>query len=152
MHCSFSKTHILFFDIEVKFTELFYFCSMGKIQVNNIKVYGFHGCLEEEAKIGSEYRIDVEVKADLQKSAISDELIDTVDYVHLNFIVKEEMAIRSKLLEQVAKRILDRILTEIELVKKATVHIAKINPPIGGNVEEVVIILSKKRKGQKNLV
>ena len=74
MHCSFSKTHILFFDIEVKFTELFYFCSMGKIQVNNIKVYGFHGCLEEEAKIGSEYRIDVEVKADLQKSAISDEL------------------------------------------------------------------------------
>ncbi len=69
---------------------------MGKIQVNNIKLYAFHGCLDEEAKIGSEYRVDLEVKTNLQNSAQSDELIDTVDYVHLNFIVKEEMAIRSK--------------------------------------------------------
>jgi 7,8-dihydroneopterin aldolase/epimerase/oxygenase len=119
---------------------------MGKIQVNNIKLYAFHGCLDEEAKIGSEYRVDLGVKANLQNSAQSDELIDTVDYVHLNFIVKEEMAIRSKLLEHVAKRILDRILTELEMVKKATIKVAKINPPIGGNVEEVVIVLTKKRK------
>lgn len=120
--------------------------SMGKIQVNNINVYAFHGCLDEEAKIGSEYRVDIEVKADLLKSSISDELTDTVDYVHLNHIVKEEMAIRSKLLEEVARRILDRILSELSMVKKATVHVAKINPPIGGNVAEVVIVLSKKRK------
>jgi len=124
---------------------------MGKIQVNNIKIYAFHGCLDEEAKIGSEYRIDLEVKTNLQNSAQSDELIDTVDYVHLNFIVKEEMAIRSKLLEHVAKRILERILVELKTVKKATISVAKINPPIGGNVEEVAIILSKKRKAQKNL-
>ena len=124
---------------------------MGKIQVNNIKLYAFHGCLDEEAKIGSEYRIHLEVKTNLQNSAQSDELIDTVDYVHLNFIVKEEMAIRSKLLEHVAKRILDRILIELKMVKKVTISVAKMNPPIGGNVEEVAIILSKKRKGQKNL-
>ncbi len=124
---------------------------MGKIQVNNIKIYAFHGCLDEEAKIGSEYRVDLEVKTNLQNSAQSDELIDTVDYVHLNFIVKEEMGIRSKLLENVAKRILDRILVELKMVKKVTISVAKINPPIGGNVEEVAIILSKKRKAQKNL-
>lgn len=119
---------------------------MGKIQVNNIKIYAFHGCLDEEAKIGSEYRVDLEVKANLQNSAESDELIDTVDYVHLNFIVKEEMAIRSKLLEHVAKRILKRIFVELQMVDKARVSVSKINPPIGGNVEEVAIILSKKRK------
>jgi dihydroneopterin aldolase len=78
---------------------------MGIIQVNNIKLYAFHGCLEEEAKIGSDYRVDVAIKADLKKSAKTDELIDTVDYVHLNHIVKEEMAIRSKLLEEVAQQI-----------------------------------------------
>ena len=119
---------------------------MGNIKVNNIKLYAYHGCLEEEAKIGSEYRIDIIVKADLKKSSTTDELVDTVDYVHLNHIVKQEMAIRSKLLEEVAKRILDRIFNEISMVKKARVSVAKINPPIGGNVEEVVIILSKKRK------
>ena len=118
---------------------------MGKIQVNNIKLYANHGCLDEEAKIGSWYRVDIEVEANLSKSSLTDELIDTVDYVHLNFIVKEEMAIRSKLLEEVAKRILDRFFIELEMITKATVSAAKINPPIGGNVQEVVIILSKER-------
>ncbi|KGL62226.1 dihydroneopterin aldolase [Polaribacter sp. Hel1_85] len=118
---------------------------MGIIQVNNIKLYAYHGCLDEEAKIGSEYKVDIEVKANLKKSAKSDELVDTVDYVHLNHIVKEEMAIRSKLLEEVAQRILDRFFKELKMIKKATVSVAKINPPIGGNVEEVVIILTKKR-------
>lgn len=119
---------------------------MGKIQVNNIKIYAFHGCLDEEAKIGSDYRVDVEIVANLQKSSKTDQLIDTVDYVHLNFIVKQEMAIRAKLLEHVAQRIIDRILEELRMVKKAKVSVAKINPPIGGNVEEVAIILTKKRK------
>ncbi len=118
---------------------------MGIIQVNNIKLYAYHGCLDEEAKIGSEYRVDVEVKADLKRSSKSDELIDTVDYVHLNHIVKEEMAIRSKLLEEVAQRILDRFFKELRMIRRAKVSVAKINPPIGGNVEEVVIILTKKR-------
>lgn len=118
---------------------------MGIIQVNNIKLYAYHGCLEEEAKIGSWYRVAVEVKADLKKSAKTDNLKDTVDYVHLNLIVKEEMAIRSKLLEEVAQRILNRFFKEIPMIKKAKIEVAKINPPIGGNVEEVVIILSKKR-------
>jgi dihydroneopterin aldolase len=118
---------------------------MGIIQVNNIKLYAYHGCLEEEAKIGSWYRVAVEVKADLKKSAKTDNLKDTVDYVHLNLIVKEEMAIRSKLLEEVAQRILDRFFKEIPLINKAKIEVSKIKPPIGGNVEEVVIILTKKR-------
>ncbi|MBL4605723.1 MAG: dihydroneopterin aldolase [Flavobacteriaceae bacterium] len=118
---------------------------MGKIQVNNIKLYSNHGCLDEEAKIGSWYRVDVEVLADLSKSSQTDELSDTVDYVHLNHIVKEEMAVRSKLLEEVGERILIRFFKELTLIEEATVKVAKMNPPIGGNVEEVVIILSKKR-------
>jgi dihydroneopterin aldolase len=55
------------------------------------------------------------------------------------------MAIRSKLLEEVVQRILNRIFKELSMVKKAKVSVAKVNPPIGGNVEEVVVILTKKR-------
>ena len=118
---------------------------MGKIQVNNIKLYANHGCLNEEAMIGSWYRVDIEVDVDLTKSSVSDDLEDTVDYVHLNHIVKEEMSVRSKLLEEVAKRILDRFFLELKMIKSATVSVAKLNPPIGGNVQEVVIILTKER-------
>jgi dihydroneopterin aldolase len=118
---------------------------MGIIKVKNIQVYAYHGCLVEEGKIGSDYRVDVSVNANLQVSAKTDNLNDTVDYVQINRIVKEEMAIRSKLLEHVAKRILDRILNEVNIANKAMVKVSKINPPIGGNVEMVTIEMSLKR-------
>ena len=118
---------------------------MGVIKVKNIRLYAYHGCLDEEGKIGSEYRVDLCVEADLSKSAKSDNLSDTVDYVHLNKIVREEMAVRTKLLETVAEKILKRILIEISIVQKVTVEVSKVNPPIGGNVAMVTIKMKKKR-------
>lgn len=116
---------------------------MGKIILENIRIYSNHGCLNEEALIGSDYLIDLEITADLSQSALSDELEDTVDYVHLNNIIKEEVGIRSKLLEKVAHRVLVRIQNEIPKVQTAKIKLSKINPPIGGNVEKVSIVLEK---------
>ncbi len=87
--------------------------------------------------------VDLEIEADLSKSAKTDELSDTVDYVHLNKIVKEEVLIRSKLLETVAERILLRINNELSMVTFARIKLSKVNPPIGGNVEKVSIVLEK---------
>ncbi|RED46348.1 dihydroneopterin aldolase [Winogradskyella eximia] len=119
---------------------------MGIIKVENIRVFANHGCLKEETAIGSDYRVDLQVKANLKKSSKSDELSDTVDYVFLNKVVREEMAIPSKLLETVAQRILDRVFKEASIITKATVAVSKINPPIGGDVEMVTIKMSEKRK------
>lgn len=119
---------------------------MGIIKVENIRVFAFHGCLKEETKIGSDYLVDLKVKANLKTASNSDKLIDTIDYVLLNKIVKEEMSIRSKLLETVGKRILNRVFLESNLVTKVVISISKINPPVGGDVEMVTIKLVEKRK------
>lgn len=119
---------------------------MGTIKLQNIRTFSFHGCLEEEAKIGSDYRVDLEVKTDLRKSAVSDELNDTVDYVLLNRIVVEEMAIRSKLLEHVAQRIITRIFAEIPSVARILLGVSKLNPPIGGDVQAVTIEMEEYRQ------
>ena len=119
---------------------------MGIIKVENIRVFANHGCLKEETTIGSDYKVDVVVKANLDTSAKTDALSDTVDYVFLNKVVREEMSQPSKLLETVAQRILRRILLEDKLVTKATVAVSKINPPIGGDVEMVTVKMSQKRK------
>lgn len=95
--------------------------------------------------IGSDYRVDLEVSGDLSKPSLSDKLTETIDYVHLNNIVKEEMAIRSNLLEHVAKRIIDRIFLEILKVEMVEVIVSKINPPIGGDVESVSVKLTNSR-------
>ncbi len=118
---------------------------MGTIRLKKIKVYAYHGCLVEEGQIGSEYLVDLKVKASLAEASNTDTLRDTVDYVHLNRIVKEEMAIRSKLLEHVGKRIINRIFSELILVNEIKVGVSKINPPIGGNVAEVVVVMKAKR-------
>ncbi len=119
---------------------------MGTIKLKNIKVFAYHGCLKEETKIGSDYRVDLIVKTNLNTSSKTDSLNDTVDYVLLYKIVDEEMNIPSKLLETVIKRIIDRIFLESGLVTKATVSVSKINPPIGGDVEMVTLKLTKRRK------
>ncbi|MDF0714818.1 dihydroneopterin aldolase [Muricauda sp. 334s03] len=118
---------------------------MGKIRLKNIRIHSNHGCLKEEMLIGSDYRVDLEITADLSQPAISDQLSETVDYVHLNNIIKEEMTVRSNLLEHVAKRIIDRIFKEINQVTEVEVEVSKINPPIGGDVESVSVKLKNTR-------
>ena len=118
---------------------------MGKVYLENVRVYAYHGCLPEETLIGSDYRVDLWVGADLLPSAASDKLDDTVDYVTLCACIKEEMAVPSKLLEHVGKRILDRVFAASAMVTSATVKIAKINPPISGHVESVAIELAQNR-------
>ncbi len=118
---------------------------MGTIKLQNIRTFSYHGCLEEEAKIGSDYRVDLEIKTDMRKSMETDELADTVDYVHLNRIVKEEMDIRSKLLEHVAHRIIRRVFNELPAVSRVLLQVSKLNPPIGGDVEAVTIQIEEYR-------
>ncbi len=118
---------------------------MGTITLKNIRTYSYHGCLIEEGKIGSDYSVDLEIKTDLKKSCLSDDLKDTVDYVVLNKIVVEEMAIRAHLLEHVGQRIITRIFKEIPTITRILLAVSKLNPPIGGDVEAVTITLDESR-------
>ena len=118
---------------------------MGIIKLKNIRTFSYHGCLIEEGKIGSDYKVGLEIKTDLRRSSLSDDLKDTVDYVLLNQIVVEEMAVRSHLLEHVANRIITRIFAEIASVSRIIVAVSKINPPIGGDVEAVTIEMEEYR-------
>jgi 7,8-dihydroneopterin aldolase/epimerase/oxygenase len=118
---------------------------MSTIRLRDIRLYANHGCLTEEEKIGSDYLVNLKVKANLETAASTDNLRDTVDYVHLNKIVKQQMMIRAKLLEHVGKRIIDHIFAEIPSVTMVKVSVSKVNPPIGGDVAEVSVTMKSKR-------
>ena len=118
---------------------------MGTIRLKNIRTYSFHGCLAEESRIGSDYSVDLEITTDLLKSCVTDDLNDTVDYVYLNAVVEQEMAVRSNLLEHVAYRIIKRIFNESPAVTGINIGVSKLNPPIGGDVEAVTIVMEEHR-------
>ena len=103
---------------------------MDKIYLNDVRIYAYHGCLSEEAIIGSDYRVDMWVEANLNMAKKNDSLKDTVDYVFLLSCIKKEMNVRSKLLEVVAERIINSVFSGSSIVKTVCVKISKINHPI----------------------
>lgn len=118
---------------------------MGWIKLENIRIHANHGCMAEETIIGSDYRVDVAVEANLERSSKTDSLSDTVDYVTLNKIVVEEMSMPHKLLEVVAEKIICNVLRNLPMVIQVKVAVSKINPPINGDVEKVTVVLQKSR-------
>mgnify|MGYP001619116030 FL=1 len=102
---------------------------MAQILVQGIKLYAYHGCMEEEGKVGRTFVVDVLMEADLKKASESDKLSDTIDYVKVYEIVKEEMAIRSKLIEHVGKRIFNSLVKKYPQVKKAEVKLQNLTLP-----------------------
>lgn len=109
---------------------------VGVIRVNGIKVFAYHGCLTEEGRIGGHYRVDVKVSGDFSQAMQSDSLKDTVDYGRVTAIVMEQMAVRSKLIEHAAARILDALKTEWPGAHRWRVRIVKERPPVNGDAEE----------------
>ena len=113
------------------------------IEVNGIKLYAFHGCLPEEERIGGHYVVDVMLNTDFSEAASNDTLHQTIDYVDVNRIVNEEMAIRSKLIEHVGQRIVNRLRSELTGITFVKVRVTKLTPPINGDVENVAIVIEE---------
>lgn len=118
---------------------------MDKISVRGIRLYAYHGCLPEEGKIGTEYEVNVDVWGEIQAAIEKDDLSETMDYVTINQIVAKHMAVRHKLIETVADLILRDLFSSMPIVKKARIEVAKLSPPINGDVRQVSIELKRKR-------
>jgi dihydroneopterin aldolase len=120
---------------------------MGKIVIEEMEFYAFHGHYQEEQIVGNRFLVDLEMEADLTDAADSDNLNDAVNYQQAYQIIKNEMRrTKSNLLENIGKRILDALYTEMEGIQKASISIRKLNPPMGGPIKSVGIKMSRKQK------
>jgi dihydroneopterin aldolase len=111
---------------------------MGLITVEGIRVFAHHGHLPEEAVLGGHFIVNVWVEADTTEVEKTDDLNDSLDYVKIIEIVKQQMSIRSNMIEHPAKRIVDAILT-LNKVKKVTVEVEKIQPPIDATFDKISV-------------
>ena len=111
---------------------------MGLITVGGIRVFAYHGHLPEEAILGGHFIVNVWVTADTSEVEKTDDLNDTVDYVKIIEIVKQQMAIRANMIEVPAKRIVDAILP-LHKVQKVKVEVEKIQPPIDATFDKISV-------------
>ena len=113
---------------------------MDWIELNDMTFHAFHGIGEQERKIGNTYTVNLKFELDIRKAAQTDCLDDTVDYVSIYAIVKEEMKIPSNLIEYVAHRIVRHIRADFPSIKTIEIRLAKQNPPFGGDIREVAVV------------
>jgi 7,8-dihydroneopterin aldolase/epimerase/oxygenase len=116
---------------------------MGKIVLENMEFYAFHGCYEAEQIVGNKFLATLEIEADLTKAAETDQLKDALNYQKAYEVVKEEMKKRSNLLEHLAQRILNALYMSFPEIQKATIKVTKLYPPIGGQMKGVTVEMNK---------
>jgi 7,8-dihydroneopterin aldolase/epimerase/oxygenase len=116
---------------------------MGLIQIENMEFYAFHGHYKEEQIVGNKFLVDLTIETDMSVPSKSDNLKDAVNYQKAYQIVKDEMGKKSYLLENIAGRILDSLYSEMAGIKKVTVKVSKMNPPIGGKIGSVSVVMEK---------
>jgi dihydroneopterin aldolase len=116
---------------------------MGIIHIEGMEFYAYHGCYEAEQIVGNKFLVDLTMETDISIPSISDNIRDALNYQQAYEIVKKQMQIRSNLLENIAVRIIDSLYEKFPQLKKATVKVTKLNPPIGGQIKGVSVELSK---------
>lgn len=116
---------------------------MGLIQIENMEFYSFHGHFKEERIVGNKFLVNLTIETDMKEPALSDNLKDAVNYQRVYELVKQQMEIKSYLLENIAGRILDALYSEMKGIQRATVKVSKLNPPMGGKIGSVSVTMTR---------
>lgn len=103
-----------------------------EISLNDLLFYSYHGVMEEERKIGNEFRVNLTILFPCEETIKQDHLSATVSYADLYEIVAAEMAIPRNLLESVEYSIAERIKEKYPKVINGNIKITKLHPPIAG--------------------
>lgn len=116
---------------------------MGRIILEDMEFYAYHGCFAEEQIIGGKFLITVKIESDTSEAEETDNITKTVNYQEVYAVIKKEMELKSKLLEHVASRIADAIKNHFPAVKEISVKVTKVNPPVGGKMAGVSVLIKK---------
>ena len=105
--------------------------------------HAYHGVFEEENIIGGKFRVDIEVETDFTGAMNNDDLEGTIDYSKVYDFIAEEMKVKSKLIEHLGKRIIDKLYQNFQEIQFIRLKISKLNPPIKGEIGSVSIVIEE---------
>lgn len=119
---------------------------MTTILLENMEFHAHHGVLEHEKKFGNNFVVNLEMQLDTSKAGTTDDLNDTLNYQLVYDAITEEMAIPSELIEHVSQRIVDKLMNSFSQIQSLKLKLSKLNPPLGGKVDRVSIVLNAARQ------
>lgn len=118
----------------------------GVIEIVGLVLFAKHGVLEEEARIGQRFILDIRLEADVAEAVKHDRLEDTVDYGEV--VAVSDSLFRDKrfyLIEAAAGHVASGILAHFPAVKNVRVTVKKPSAPISAVFDYVATTVEKKR-------
>lgn len=116
----------------------------GRITLTGIKSFGYHGVLDSERKNGQVFLVDVAMEVNLVN--LGDKLENTIDYSKITEIVIKEIDSNPvNLIETLAERIADKILSFDEKIRIVTITVHKPSAPVSAEIADVSVSISKAR-------
>lgn len=109
------------------------------ILLTGMRFYAYHGCFEEEQKIGTHFIVDVTLTYDAEAAVTSDNVEQSVNYQLVYRTIRKVMDTPQHLIETVADHIIREIKRDFPQVLKVTVKLCKLNPPLDGKTEYVAV-------------
>jgi dihydroneopterin aldolase len=106
-----------------------------QILLKDVTLFGLHGVHPLEKKVGTPFRINIQI--DLDPGLSIQSLNDTLDYAEVFATLKKEFQVTEDLLEVLIERIITSIALLSSNIKTIDISIIKLNAPISGFQGEV---------------
>ena len=119
---------------------------MVVIELKEVRLHAFHGVYEGEKLTGSTYEINVRVTYE-EGDTTFDDLKNTINYVEILDIVKQQMKIPAGLLEKVADGIIRKIRQQYPFTTEIMFSIYKLDAPVENFQGKIGVTLLKKFDG-----
>jgi len=107
---------------------------MGKIALEGMQFYAYHGVYEEEQIIGNNFIIDIYIDTSYHAAAQTDDLQHTINYETVYLICQTEMKQTVRLLETLTENIIYSLKHQFSTIQEVTLRIRKQNPIPGHRV------------------
>lgn len=119
---------------------------MGKIRLNDMLFYGYHGVDESEQDRGGTFEVDLEMHTSLIEATVSDSLGKTVDYSRVYQTVHDCLTGKKYyLLETLAGHIARSVLDKFD-VDSVLVRVRKRHAPVKGVMGSVEVEIERSRE------
>lgn len=117
---------------------------MDRIDIKNLEVFGYHGVLEEENKLGQKFLVSATAYLDTRKAGKSDDLSKTIHYGEMALLIKKILEEkRFALLERAAQVVCEEVLFAYPLIRKIKLEIKKPWAPILLSLETVSVTVTR---------
>ena len=117
-----------------------------RINIKGLKVYAYHGCLEEERTKGQEFTLDITLHLNLTPAGITDNLEKTVNYSEACELAHEVFTKYAyNLIETAAEEVAAALLLKYSLLDRVDVEVFKPHAPIPLDFENVSVYITRAR-------